>query len=70
LEAAMNQSVWEGASMRKQNHSMPSVSKHNSGLNNSVVLHRNHKRPNAQKHGVYTTAPIIPGEDLQEFEQH
>lgn len=27
------------------------------------------KRPNAQKHGVFAAAPIIPGEDPQEFEE-
>jgi hypothetical protein len=54
--------------MRKQNHSIPTVLKHNSRLTNSVVLHRKHKRPNAQKHGVFAEPLILPGEDSREFE--
>jgi hypothetical protein len=54
--------------MRKQNHSIPPVLKPNSGLTNSVVLHRKHKRPNAQKHGVFAEPLILPGEDPREFE--
>ena len=54
--------------MRKQNHSIPPVLKHNSRLNNSVVLHRKHKRPNAQRHGVFAEPLILPGEDPREFE--
>jgi len=53
--------------MRKQNHSIAPVLKHNSGLNNSVALNRKPKRPNAQKHGVFAKPFIIPGEDLSEF---
>jgi len=53
--------------MREQNHSIPPVLKHNSGLNNSVALNRKHKRPNAQKHGVFAKPFIIPGEDPREF---
>jgi len=66
----MSQSVLGGrASMRKQNHSIPPVLKHNSGLNNSVVLHRKPKRPNVQKHGVFATPIIIPGEDPREYQE-
>jgi hypothetical protein len=54
--------------MRKQNHSIPPVLKHNSRLNSSVALHRKHKRPNAQKHGVFAEPLILPGEDPREFE--
>jgi len=54
--------------MRKQSHSIPPVLEHNSRLNNSVVLHRKHKRANAQKHGVFAEPLILPGEDPREFE--
>jgi hypothetical protein len=54
--------------MRKQNHSILQVLKHNSRLNNSVVRSRKYKRPNAQKAGVYTAPLILPGEDPREFE--
>ena len=52
--------------MRK--HSIPPVRKHNSRLTNSVVFHRKHKRPNAQKSGVFAEPLILPGEDSREFE--
>jgi hypothetical protein len=55
--------------MRKQNHSIAPVLKHNSGPNNSVVFHHKHKRPNALKHGVFARPFIIPGEDLSEFQE-
>jgi hypothetical protein len=58
----------EGAAMRTQNHSTPAVLKHNSRLTNSVVLRRKHKRPNAQRHGVFAEPLILPGEDPREFE--
>jgi hypothetical protein len=54
--------------MRKQNHSISPVLRHNSRLNNSVVSYRKLKRPNAQKHGVFATPVIIPGEDPSEFQ--
>jgi hypothetical protein len=54
--------------MRKQNHSLPLVLKHDSRLNNSVVSRRKPKRPNAQKHGVFAEPLILPGEDRREFE--
>jgi hypothetical protein len=54
--------------MRKQNHSIPPVLKHNDRLNNSVVPRRRRKRPNAQKHGVFAEPLILPGEDPREFE--
>ena len=54
--------------MRKQNHSIPPVLKPNGRLNSSVALHRKHKRPNAQRHGVFAEALILPGEDPREFE--
>ena len=54
--------------MREQNHSIPTVPKHNSQLTDSVVLHRKHKRRNAQKHGAFAEPLILPGEDSREFE--
>jgi hypothetical protein len=54
--------------MRKQNHSLPLVLKHNSRLNNSVVRSRKYKHPNAQKAGVFAEPLILPGEDPREFE--
>ena len=68
-EAALIQPPFEeGASMRKQNHSIPPVLKRDSRLNNSVVRSRKYKRPNAQKAGVYAAPLILPGEDPREFE--
>ena len=37
-------------------------------MNNSVVPRREHKRPNAQKSGVFAEPLILPGEDPREFE--
>jgi hypothetical protein len=54
--------------MRKQNHSIPPVFKHNGRLNNSVAPRRRRKRSNAQKHGVFAEPLILPGEDPREFE--
>jgi hypothetical protein len=59
----------EGASMRKQNHSIPPALKHDTRLINSVIRSRKYKRPNAQKHGVFATPVIIPGEDRDEFQE-
>src|SRR6516225_7958808 len=58
-----------GAAMRKHDHSIPPVFKHNSGLNNSAIRSRKCKRPNALKHGFYSEAPLIPGEDPREFQE-
>src|SRR6516164_2838230 len=70
IEAALTQPPFEeGASMRKQNHSIPPVLRHNSGLNNSAIRSRKCKRPNALKHGFYSVAPLIPGEDPREFQE-
>jgi hypothetical protein len=55
--------------MRKQNHSIGPVLKHDGRLNNSVVARRrNSKRPNALKHGVFAEPLILPNEDPREFE--
>jgi hypothetical protein len=54
--------------MRKQNHALAPALKQNGRLNNSVVLYRKHKRPNAQTHGVFAEPLILPGEDPREFE--
>jgi hypothetical protein len=40
-----------------------------SRLMNSVVRSRKCKRPNAQKHGLFSISPIIPGGDPREFEE-
>jgi hypothetical protein len=34
-----------------------------------LMPNRRWKKPNAQKHGVFSNAPIIPGEDPREFQQ-
>jgi hypothetical protein len=54
--------------MRKQNQSNALVPRPDGRRNTSVVLHRKHKRPNAQKHGVFADPLILPGEDPREFE--
>jgi len=54
--------------MRKQNHAIVPALKPNGRLNNSVVLHRKHKCPNALKHGVFAEPLVLPGEDPREFE--
>jgi hypothetical protein len=55
--------------MREQNHSSALVPKPDGRLINSVVLHRKHKRPNAQTHGAFAEPLILPGEDPREFER-
>jgi hypothetical protein len=70
LEASTDSTpLEEGASMRKQNHSIPPALKHDTWLINSVIRSRKYKRPNAQKHGVFATPVIIPGEDRDEFQE-
>jgi hypothetical protein len=59
----------EGATMRNQNHSIPPALKRDAQLINSVIRSRKYKRPNAQKHGVFATPVIIPGEDPSEFQE-
>ena len=54
--------------MRKQNQSNALVPRPDGRPNTSVVLHRKHKRPNAQRHGVFAEPLILPGEDPREFE--
>ena len=54
--------------MRKQNQSNALVPRPDGRPNTSVALHRKHKRPNAQKHGVFAEPLILPGEDPREFE--
>src|SRR6516164_4987338 len=41
---------------------------HRSRLNDATMRIPQRKRPNAQKHGVFSVSPTIPGEDLREFE--
>jgi hypothetical protein len=54
--------------MRKHNRYLPPAFKSRGRLNNSVVPGRTHKRPNAQKSGVFAEPLILPGEDPREFE--
>jgi len=54
--------------MRKQNQSNALVPRPDGRPNTSVVLHRKHKRANAQKHGVFAEPLVLPGEDPREFE--
>ncbi len=54
--------------MRKHNRYLPAALKRDSRLNNSLVPLRKHKRPNAQKSGVFAEPLILPGEDRREFE--
>ena len=54
--------------MRKQNQSSALVPRPDGRPNTSVVLHRKHKRANAQKHGVFAEPLVLPGEDPREFE--
>ena len=51
--------------MRTQNSSLPPALKRDIQLFNNG--RRKYKRPNAQKHGVFATPVIIPGEDPSEF---
>ena len=41
---------------------------HRSRRNDGATRIPQSKRPNAQKHGVFSVSPTIPGEDLREFE--
>jgi hypothetical protein len=53
--------------MSKDNRYLPPAPKQDSRLINLVIRSRKYKRPNAQKHGVFATPVIIPGENLREF---
>ena len=55
--------------MRKQIDSNPPELQHNGRLNNSIVPGRKRKRPNALKHGLFSDAVLIPGEDSREYMQ-
>jgi hypothetical protein len=39
------------------------------GDNGGVARNPQSKRPNAQKHGVFSESPTIPGEDPREFQE-
>jgi hypothetical protein len=67
LEATQATFNEEGASMRKQDQSIPLELKRDIRLLNSVIDRRKYKRPNAQKYGIFATPVIIPGEDRDEF---
>jgi len=53
--------------MRTPNDSIPSTHKPDNRLNNSTVRSRKCKRPNALKHGIFSDAVLIPGEDSGEY---
>lgn len=53
--------------MSKDNRYLLPELKPDRRLNNSVVRSHKYKRPNALKSGVYSGAPLIPGEDAEEF---
>jgi hypothetical protein len=53
--------------MRIQNCSNTPSLKHDDRVTNSVTCSPKRKRPNALKHGFYAGAPLIPGEDPDEF---
>src|SRR5262249_36450619 len=55
--------------MSKDNRYLPAEFMRDSRLNNSVVVGRKCKRPNAQKHALFARPLIIPGEDPREFDQ-
>jgi hypothetical protein len=55
--------------MSKDNRDLAAASKRDIRLLNSVIGGRKHKRPNAQKYGVFATPVIIPGEDYSEFQR-
>ena len=55
--------------MRKHNHLIQPELKQDSRLINSAVRSRQCKRPNALKHGFYSGAPLIPGEDPREYQE-
>lgn len=59
----------EGASMRKQNDSNPPELKPNSRRIKAAVEGRKYKRPNALKHGLFSGAVLIPGEDSGQYKQ-
>ncbi len=54
--------------MRKQNHSNPPELRHNGRLN-SVDRSCKYKGRNALKHGVFSDAVLIPGEDSGQYKQ-
>jgi hypothetical protein len=53
--------------MSKRDSYIPPVLKQDAGLNNSVIRRR--KRANALKHGIFSDAALIPGEDPREFDE-
>jgi hypothetical protein len=50
--------------MRKQHHAIPPALRHNGQLISSADRSR---RPNALKHGIFSDAVVIPGEDSAEY---
>ena len=53
--------------MAKRSHYPLSALKHDGRLHDAVIRSRKYGRPNAQKHGLFAQALIIPGEDPREF---
>jgi hypothetical protein len=53
--------------MSKDNSYLPAALKHDGRLIDSAIGGHKCKRPNALKHGLYSGAPLIPGEDPREF---
>ena len=55
--------------MRKRNDSSPPELRPNTRLINAAVEGRKCKRPNALKHGLFSGAVLIPGEDSGQYKQ-
>jgi hypothetical protein len=55
--------------MRKQIDSSPTAVKRNGRLINTDLQGRKCKRPNALKHGLFSDAVLIPGEDSGQYMQ-
>jgi hypothetical protein len=59
----------DSANGRSKRRASARAHRPSSPLNNAAIKHPKWKRPNAQKHGVYARALVIPGEDSREYEQ-
>lgn len=64
-----NHSLKEGAFMRKRTDSNPPEFRPDSRLIKTAIEGRRCKRPNALKHGLFSGAVLIPGEDSGEYKQ-
>jgi hypothetical protein len=54
-------------SSKSRSKRMPALSRRHRGFIDLMVRRPKRKQPNAQKHGVFSAAPTIPGEDPREF---